>query len=97
MARNKPRKGLPEGDDGRTIVSMNVEGMPWYAPESAEASLRREAEKAGAGPERREAPLTREESWFFTWGALKAALLVVGVLCAGLVLFVLFCQHVWFR
>ena len=47
MARNKPRKGLPEGDDGRTIVSMNVEGMPWYAPESAEASLRREAEKAG--------------------------------------------------
>ena len=26
------RKGpnLPEGDDGRTIVNMNVDGMPWY-------------------------------------------------------------------
>ena len=47
---------LPEGDDGRTIVSMNVDGMPWYAPESAEASIRREAEKTGAMPERREAP-----------------------------------------
>ena len=29
--------------------------------------------------------------------ALKAALVVVGVMCAGLVLFVLFCQYVWFR
>ena len=28
---------------------------------------------------------------------LKAALLVVGVLCAGIVLFVLFCQYVWLR
>ena len=28
---------------------------------------------------------------------LKAALLVVGVICAGLVLFILFCQYVWFR
>ena len=28
----------------------------------------------------------------FTWGALKAALLVVGVMCLGIVLFVLFCQ-----
>ena len=97
MARNDPRKSLPEVGDGRTIVNMNVEGMPWYAPESPEASLRREAEKAGAGPERRETPLTDRESWLFTWGALKAALLVVGVLCVGLVLFVLFCQYVWFQ
>ena len=32
------RSDLPEGDDGRTIVSMNVEGMPWYAPEAPGAS-----------------------------------------------------------
>ena len=30
MTRKKPE--LPEGDDGRTIVDMNVEGMPWYSP-----------------------------------------------------------------
>ena len=32
MTRNKRRQELPEGDDGRVIVSMNVEGMPWYKP-----------------------------------------------------------------
>ena len=86
MRNRKP--DLPEGDDGRTIADMNVEGMPWYRPERADAPR-------GEGP----APvlLTREENRFFTWGALKAALLVVGVMCAGIVLFVLFCQFVWFR
>ena len=91
MAGRRPKASLPEGDDGRTIVSMNVEGMPWYTPDkpgdlpaSARASL----------PEN---PMSRREIRMFTWGAVKAALLVVGVMCAFLVLFVLFCQHVWFR
>ena len=86
MRTRKPR--LPEGDDGRTIASMNVEGMPWYRPERKEAA-------GGKGPE--PLSMTREERRMFTWGALKAALLVVGVMCLGLVLFVLFCQFVWFR
>ena len=89
MARNDRRvRSLPEGDDGRTIVSMNVEGMPGYVPRQTEA------QGQGNAPE---TVLTREEARFFTWGALKAALLVVLVLCAGMVLFVLFCQFVWFR
>ena len=29
VARQK-RPPLPEGDDGRTIVNMDVDGMPWY-------------------------------------------------------------------
>ena len=29
MARRKGMN-LPEGDDGKTIVNMNVDGMPWY-------------------------------------------------------------------
>ena len=86
MKRRNPQ--LPEGDDGRTIAPMNVEGMPWYTPE-------REGVPEGEG--RRPIPLTREESRVFTWGALKAALLVAGVMCLGLVLFVLFCLYVWFR
>ena len=86
MKRRNPQ--LPEGDDGRTIAPMNVEGMPWYTPG-------REGAPEGEG--RRPIPLTREESRVFTWGALKAALLVAGVMCLGLVLFVLFCLYVWFR
>ncbi len=86
MRTRKPR--LPEGDDGRTIVDMNAEGMPWYRPARKDVP-------EGKGPE--PLPMTREESRMFTWGALKAALLVAGVMCLGLVLFVLFCQFVWFR
>ena len=35
MTKKKP--DLPEGDDGRTIANMNVEGMPWYSPGSHQA------------------------------------------------------------
>ena len=84
--RQRRRSDLPEGDDGRTIVNMNVEGMPWYAPEKPG--------EAGGGAARPD-PMTRDEGRVFLWGALKAALLVVGVMCAGLVLFVLFCTKVW--
>ena len=30
----KRQKKQPDWDDGRTIANMNVEGMPWYHPES---------------------------------------------------------------
>ncbi|MBR6220146.1 MAG: hypothetical protein IKQ80_06270 [Clostridia bacterium] len=90
MARNKRTAALPEGDDGRTIVDMNVEGMPWYAP-------KRPGPAGEGGAERPESRMTRAENLMFTWGALKAALLVVGVMCAGMALFVLFCQFVWFK
>ena len=90
MTKKKPEQ--PKWDDGRTIANMNVEGMPWYSP-GKRISRRKDREK----PEDREEVLTKQESRYYTWGALKAALLVVGILCAGLVLFVLFCQHVWFR
>ena len=89
MNRKKPE--LPEGDDGRTVVSMNVEGMPWYNP--GEKSPRAEGKDKGCA----DSPLTGRESRYYTWGALKAALLVVGVMSAGLVLFILFCQYIWFR
>ena len=32
MTKKKPE--LPEGDDGRTVADMNVEGMPWYTPKN---------------------------------------------------------------
>ena len=89
MARKK--RELPEWDDGRTISDMNADGMPRYSPKK---NIPDREPKDSAS---RETVLTKEESRYYTWGALKAALVVVGVICAGLVLFILFCQHVWFR
>ncbi len=94
MGRKRNVK-LPEGDDGRTIADMNVEGMPWYTPGGGGPEGK--GEKGKAGQESPDPVLTKEESRYYTWGALKAALLVTLVLCGGIVLFVLFCQFVWFR
>ena len=90
MTREKDN--LPEGDDGRTIANMNVEGMPWYAPEKEDSP---QENPAGTNPY--DSWLTDEEARIATWGALKAALLVVGVICLGIVLFILFCTTIWFR
>lgn len=89
MTRKKPE--LPEGDDGRTIASMNVEGMPWYSPETHLSGAEKEGKQKG------QASLTKEETRYYTWGAVKAALLVTGIMCAGIALFILFCVTVWFR
>ena len=90
MTRKKT--DLPEWDDGRTIADMNVEGMPWYSPKKRKTGGNERKDSSGKKP-----VLTKEESRYYTWGALKAALLVVGVMCAGIVVFVLFCQHIWFK
>lgn len=91
MTRNKRERKLrlPEGDDGHTIANMNVEGMPWYKPERPDLS-----------PENPNAPkdgLTRRQMRMYTASALKAGLLVAGVMCLGMVAFVAFCVFVWFR
>ncbi len=94
--KNKPH--LPEGDDGRTIASMNVEGMPWYRPEQTGQRLEEpENQEPREGASKAGTPLSRQEAREYTFGAMKAALLVTGVMCLGLVLFILFCQFVWFR
>ena len=87
----KRNPALPEGDDGRTIASMNVEGMPWYRP-AADAPA---AEQA-AGQEKH-TPMSASEARMYTAGAVKAALLVTLVMCGGIALFVAFCVFVWFR
>ena len=85
MAQDK-RSTLPEGDDGRTIVNMNVEGMPWYVPEREDTAPGRQAE-----------PMTKEESRRYTWAAVKAGLLVAFIFGAVFALFILFCCYVWLK
>lgn len=83
-----------DDDDGRVIVNMDVVGMPWH-----DKRARREA-KAARTPTPTPAqsdPLTQSEARRFTWNAVLAGLLIVGVFAATWVLFVLFCTNIWFR
>ena len=85
---DKSKKSF-RGDDGRVIAPMNIDGMPWYVP------------KLGGEASAEESPeplvLTPREQLAFTWGVLKAALLVALVFIGGLLAFILFCTEIWFR
>ncbi len=83
MARQK-RPRLPEGDDGKTIVNMDVDGMPWYLRRSNQAQPCRE-------------PLSPEQMRAWRWAAVKAGLLVALVFGGVFALFIAFCDFVWFK
>lgn len=78
-----------EDDDGRVICDMDVEGMPWHGKRSRERAA---AQRQAHGDQ-----LNASETRQAIWGAVLAALSVVGVLSLTMVLFVLFCIYVWFR
>jgi len=83
MAREKgPR--LPEGDDGKTIVNMNVDGMPWFMQRKNQVEPGKE-------------PLTPAQLRQYRWAAVKAGLLVALVFGAAFALFIAFCDFVWFK
>ncbi len=83
MARQK-RPRLPEGDDGKTIANMDVEGMPWYLEKRNQAQPGKE-------------PLTPEQLRAYRWAAVKAGLAVALVFGAVFALFIAFCDFVWFK
>lgn len=74
-------------DDGRVVANMNVEGMPWYQPESIISK------NNNPYPE----TMTNSQMRSFIWGAIKAGLLLSIGFSAALILFILFCLKVWFR
>lgn len=87
------KRTLPDGDDGRTIANMNVEGMPWYRPDLPDSIPQETTEEAGKHKDE----LTNRQVRLYTASALKAGLLVTLVMALGIVLFVAFCVFVWFR
>ena len=95
MNKRGKRSQLPEGDDGRTIANMNVEGMPWYTPDLPDTP----PASSSPTPARREFNdgLTSRQARMYTASALKAGLLVAIVMALGIVAFVAFCVFVWFR
>jgi len=85
----RPRREDPE-DDGRTIVNMNVEGMPWYDRAAAE---RQERDDNGGSHYQ----MTKEEQRMYTWAAIRAGLLVVLIFASVFGAFIAFCDFIWFR
>lgn len=85
MARRRGTN-LPEGDDGRTIVNMNVEGMPWY-----------DSRRDRPVPDMSGDPLTPQQRRAYRWAAVKAGLAVALIFGAVFGLFIAFCDFVWFR
>lgn len=97
-----------DDDDGRVIVNMDVAGMPWHdrrvRRERTEARREQKTTQHAARPGeqvvqfvRNAEQMTDSEARRYTWNALLAGLLIVGVFAATWVLFILFCMYVWFR
>lgn len=74
-------------DDGRTIANMNVDGMPWYTkggndvPEENPEGYR----------------MTKEETRAYLWAAIRSGLLILLCFAVVFLLFLLFCDYIWFR
>ena len=83
------RPGRPPEDDGRTIASMNIEGMPWHTVTPSPAP-----ETHGApGTE----PLRGKALRQYMVSAVGAGLLVTLLFGAAGAALILFCTQVWFR
>ena len=89
--REKSKKPKKEKyvDDGKTIVNMNVEGMPWYVKGDEDRAKGQDAADHDQ--------LTKEQYKLYKHAALRAGLLLVLVFGGVFFLFLLFCDFVWFR
>ena len=65
----KKRSRLPEGDDGKVIAKMDVDGMPWYLDR-----LHKDDAPVGEAYQ-----MSKKESRSYMWGALAASMLVVAL------------------
>ena len=75
-------------DDGRTIVNMNVDGMPWYrADRDGQPEM---PAKPGHG-------MSDEEVRQYRWAAVRAGLIIVLIFGAVFAAFIAFCDFIWFQ
>lgn len=82
----KKRKTF-DGDDGRVVAKMNVDGMPWYM----RAQKKEKLENSDISD------LSKGETRAIIKGAVKAGLLIYSVFFVVFLVFILFCVYVWFR
>ena len=87
MTRREEREGDWE-DDGRTIVNMNVEGMPGYRRTFDEPS-------SAPNPARKREMVSPRETRMIMLASMKWAFLYSMGISLLIVLFILFCVKVW--
>lgn len=90
----KIQKKQYDDDDGRTIVDMNVDGMPWY---DRQHDLGLAPKNGTSQPSPQGTGLTDREFRLYTWSAVKAGLLVASVFALTWTLLVLFLTKIVFR
>ena len=73
---------------------MNVDGMPWY---DRRHEFGRVPGQEPSQPSRQGTGMTNREFRLYTWGALKAGLLVASVFILTWTLLVLFLTQIVFR
>lgn len=76
--KKKKSKKPPVYDDGRTIVDMNVDGMPWYDPHRSERKKR----------DKKDRPTFKERLAMIA-GAYRATILPMLIFLGGLVVVML--------
>lgn len=77
-----------DDDDGRTIVNMDVEGMPWH-----DKRIRRE--KREKAKEAQEEVLTKRQTARWIWRSLLAAFTVLFIIGGAVVLLIFIEWIVW--
>lgn len=90
MARKEKKEDFV--DDGRTIVPMDVDGMPWST-----RGVRDMFREDPPPSETDKPPMSRDERRSYICAAIGAGLLIAAVFGAAYALFLLFCRYVWFR
>ncbi|MGI6192844.1 MAG: hypothetical protein ACOYI3_04705 [Christensenellales bacterium] len=88
----KRKKKTYDDDDGRIIANMNVPGMPGYVERRTPR-----VDDAGTPLQTDADELYGKDLWRFMRSAIAAAMVVAGVIVAGMVLFTLFCTEIWLR
>ena len=83
---HRHRSSLPEGDDGKTIADMNVDGMPWYV-----------RDRQNEAPTGEPYPMSPSQMRAYRWASVKAGLAVVLIFAAVFGLFIAFCDFIWFN
>ena len=81
-----------DDDDGRVIVNMDVEGMPWH-----DKSIRQKKSKPVQHEYVQGVQMTNSEYRRYNWYALLAGFTIASVFSVTWILFVLFCIYIWFR
>lgn len=100
--KNKSKKEkIPFEDDGRTIVPMNVDGMPWYSP-TKDRVKNKDGEENGDDfdfnklpPEEKKA--YRKETWRIIFGVLGRFLPFLLIFIAAFTAVILLLYFVWVK